>query len=141
MPAVRLPACAEVAVSEARTDDGEDVRVAEVLELELRLLDPTVRADRAELERLLHPDFHEFGASGRMWGRDALVEALISEPGTGAVIEDAQAPLARDDAVLITYRAVSVGGSSWRSSLWIRDEMGWRVLFHQGTPADPGNQG
>ena len=31
------------------------------MELELRMLDPAVRADRAEVERLLHPEFREFG--------------------------------------------------------------------------------
>lgn len=126
---------------DARTIGGEDARVAEVLELELRLLDPAVRADRAQLERLLHPDFYEFGASGRMWRREAMVAALLSHPGPVAAIERVRAPSVRDDAVPITYRAVSVGGSSWRSSLWVRDDSGWRVLFHQGTPAISGEEG
>jgi len=41
---------------------------AEVVRRELLLLDPVVRADVGRVRGLLHPDFVEFGASGRIWG-------------------------------------------------------------------------
>ena len=68
-----------------------------------------------------------------------MVDALAEDPRPGAVMADLGAPLVREDAVLITYRAEAPGdeqASSWRSSLWVRDEHGWRILFHQGTPVD-----
>jgi ribonuclease HI len=105
----------------------------EVVALELRLLDPEVRADRGEVERLLHPDFREIGASGRLWDRDSMVAALARDPGTGATASEMVAREVADGAVLVTYVAESAAGRSRRSSLWVRCEDGWRVLFHQGS--------
>jgi hypothetical protein len=36
---------------------------------ELRLLDPEIRRSPEQVGALLHPEFHEFGASGRRWDR------------------------------------------------------------------------
>jgi hypothetical protein len=62
---------------------------AEIVALELRLLDPEVRGG------------------------------------------DIEAVAIADDVVLVTYRAAD----TLRSSLWVRGDDGWRVRFHQGTPA------
>jgi hypothetical protein len=105
----------------------------EVVALELRLLDPEVRADRAEVERLLHPEFREIGAFGRLWDRESIVAALAEDPGTGATASEVEAREVAEGVVLVTYVAESAAGRSWRSSLWVRCEDGWRVLFHQGT--------
>ena len=45
--------------------------LADVVALELSLLDPQVRRSPERVERLLHPDFREFGASGAAWDRAA----------------------------------------------------------------------
>ena len=44
---------------------------------------------------------------------------------------DVRATEVAGGVVLVTYEA----GASLRSSLWVRSDDGWRVLFHQGTPA------
>jgi hypothetical protein len=105
----------------------------EVVELELRLLEPEVRADRAEVERLLHPEFREFGSAGRVWDRASMVATLAEDPGPRAQATEVKARLLAPDVVLVTYVAESAGRRSLRSSLWVRGEDGWRVLFHQGT--------
>ena len=110
----------------------------EVVALELRLLDPEVRRDGAEVERLLHPEFREIGASGRMWDRESMVAALAEDPGTGATASELEARVVGDGVVLVTYVSDSAAGRSLRSSLWVRGEDGWRVLFHQGTRLAPG---
>jgi hypothetical protein len=107
----------------------------EAVALELRLLDPAVRADRAQVERLLHPEFREFGTSGRVWDRSSIVAALAEEPGPPARASEVEARVVGPDVVLVTYVAEAAGRRSLRSSLWVRDEDGWRVLFHQGTRA------
>ena len=106
-------------------------------ELELRLLDPAVRGDRAAVERLLHPDFVEFGASGRVWDRAAVLAALAAEPGAQPEVSELASAELGDGVVLVTYRAARADGTaSRRASVWVRDEAGgWRVRFHQGTPA------
>jgi len=60
---------------------GQDVQA--VIELELRLQKPEVRAEPAAVEALLHPGFSEFGASGRRWGRTELLAALAAEQPAG----------------------------------------------------------
>jgi hypothetical protein len=110
----------------------------EVVALELRLLDPAVRRDGAEVERLLHPEFREIGASGRLRDRASMVAAPAEDPATGATAGELEARVVGDGVVLVTYVADSDDGRSLRSSLWVRGEDGWRVLFDQGTRLAPG---
>ena len=107
----------------------------EVVALERALLDPAIRADPERVARLLHPDFSEVGASGRRWTRDGLIAALRDQPGVGVEMTEVEARPLADAVVLLTYTADAPTGRSRRSSLWIRDGLGWRILFHQGTPA------
>ena len=102
-----------------------------VIALELSLLDPDVRRTPQRVERLLHADFREYGASGRVYDRESLVAALATEPGSGWEASGVDAREVSGDVVLVTYRA----SGSLRSSLWVEGPDGWRMLFHQGTPA------
>jgi hypothetical protein len=106
----------------------------DVVALELSLLDPEVRRSPERVERLLHPDFREFGASGHAWDRAAIVAALAADPGTGWTATEVEAREVSGGVVLVTYRAAG----SLRSSLWVDGPDGWQVLFHQGTPAGSG---
>jgi ribonuclease HI len=109
---------------------------AEVRALELRLLDPAVRRDRALTGALLHPQFAEIGASGRAWDRAAVVAAIAGEPGARVAVSGMESVVLAAGVVLVTYRAEPEGGAaSFRSSVWTQDERGWRMRFHQGTPA------
>jgi hypothetical protein len=95
-----------------------------------------VRADAAVVTSLLHEEFREFGASGTVWDRPAIVASLASDPGgPTAEAEDLMAVQLADDVVLVTYRARRPDRRSLRSSVWVRGAGGWEVLFHQGTPA------
>lgn len=105
-----------------------------VRDLELRLLDPVVRGERAAVERLLHPDFRELGASGRTWDKEAVIELLGEEPGGRAEVHDLVVERLAHDVVLVTYRARTPERSSHRASVWVRHGDSWRVRFHQGTP-------
>jgi hypothetical protein len=113
----------------------EDVQL--VIDLELRLLEPQVRASTGELDRLLHPDFVEFGASGQKWDRPEMIASLINEqPPCGAapvrVLEIAGTRLA-GDVVHVTYLSLRDRRCALRSSIWRRTNAGWRLYFHQGT--------
>jgi ribonuclease HI len=115
-----------------------DDDLAQVTRLEQLLLDPVLRADRAQVEALLHPDFLEHGASGRMWTRDAMVAALVDNPAVAGTGADFIAVELAPDVVLLTYRVLGHAGSL-RSSVWVRDpDAGWRVRFHQGTRSTDG---
>ena len=102
-----------------RRDENNQLR--QVLELEMQLLDPAVRGNRVALEQLLHPDFVEVGASGRIWDREAVMRALgEEEPGAPPEVSDLAAADLADDAILVTYKTMTAKRSAFRSSVWVR---------------------
>lgn len=108
----------------------------ELLALERRLADPEVRADPAAVGALLADDFREVGASGRIWNRAQVLAALAASPGPGYPIDDFAARALGDDHALVTFRAHTAAGQSWRTSIWSRAGGAWRLVFHQGTPGE-----
>ena len=108
-----------------------------VIGLELRLLQPEVRAAPGEVEALLHPDFSEFGASGLRWGRTEIIAALAAEQPAAEepVITATEMTGTRlaDDVILLTYISQRGDRRARRSSIWLRTPDGWRAYFHQGT--------
>jgi hypothetical protein len=117
-----------------------------LIALEVDLHRGAVRADRARMDALLHPDFVEFGRSGTVWTREATLDEFAA-PGAA---DHAPAIHAQDFALreladglaLLTYRSAHRAADgrrhrfTLRSSLWQRGTDGaWRLRFHQGTPA------
>ena len=106
--------------------------LAQVVELELLLLRPHVRNDPARLLSLLHPQFRELGASGRVWDRVSISQAT---GGTGNLVpaRDVETTRLGPDAVLVTWVGDPLGRRVLRSSVWVREQGRWLLLFHQGT--------
>jgi hypothetical protein len=109
----------------------------EVEALERALADPAVRGDRAQVEALLHSKFREFGSSGRVWNRAEIIDLLAAEPPGEIVVENVEVRAVAEGVALVTYtsRRGSGGRPILRSSLWVRAEGRWQIVFHQGTPA------
>ncbi len=111
----------------------------ELQDLEESLWRPETRYDAAWMRRVLHPDFREFGRSGRVYDLDATLALPVSafeaelplpaftvaEPAPGVALVTYVSRVRYDEDVLAANRA----------SLWIRGADGWRLRFHQGTPA------
>ena len=106
---------------------------------------PETRFDRRWLACHLHPDFVEFGRSGRVYRRDDLLSALEQ---SGLTTIDCDLPLPDFRAVALARAVVLVTYDSHvrhdgrvqhghRTSLWLRDGKRWRMRLHQGTPFDP----
>lgn len=111
--------------------------VEAAIEGELRLLDPEIRRSPGLVGALLHPDFHEFGVSGRHWDRASIIAALASttEPGARPVITSRMTGVQlAPDLVQLTFDTENNGRRAHRSSLWRRTEDGWLLYFHQATP-------
>lgn len=108
-----------------------------IVSLEQQLLDSQLRHRPEDLERLLHPQFHEVGASGRSYSRQAIIEQLAGEaphdPGHFHVAAASGLQLA-GDLVLLRWQLPG-DVPTRRSSLWIRADGAWQMIFHQGTAA------
>ncbi|MEV6483157.1 DUF4440 domain-containing protein [Streptomyces sp. NPDC051576] len=123
--------------------DESDV-VNAVIAGELALLDPAVRASRAEIVRLLDPEFVEVGCSGRRYTYDDMVAWLPDHAGSAAD-GPRYDPSAMTGVVLapglvqLRYETVFDGGRARRTSLWRKrdEETGWRMFYHQGTLVPP----
>ncbi len=114
-----------------------DPVVESVIEGELALLDPLVRRSPERVGALLHPDFHEFGASGRHWDRAAIIASLAATtgPGSGPVVATGMKGVRLAPGLVhLTFDTERDGGRAHRSSLWWRTEGGWLLYFHQATP-------
>ncbi|MFG3282316.1 DUF4440 domain-containing protein [Streptomyces sp. NPDC048111] len=117
--------------------ESEGRAVEAAVEGELRLLDPEVRASAELLAAQLHPDYVEFGRSGRRWNRAEIIAALTAEdarvarPITASGMTGVRlAP----DVVHLTFDTDNNGRLAHRSSLWRRTDDGWLLYFHQATP-------
>jgi hypothetical protein len=93
---------------------------------------------RADFENMTHPDFWEIGASGRRYSRDHVLAELErrhrhphEDPWETIGFHCRQlAP----DLYLLTYTLIQNKiRKTRRSTLWQRTEVGWQIIFHQGT--------
>jgi hypothetical protein len=108
------------------------------LETELHTIE--VRRNRQRMETLLHPDFVEFGRSGKRYTR----ADTLGEFGPTSVLPAVRSgnfglAVLGEGIALMTYTSAhedSDGKSrhTLRSSVWVHTEVGWQMRFHQGTP-------
>jgi hypothetical protein len=118
-----------------------DPDVEATVQGELTLLAPEVRSSPELVGALLHPDFHEFGASGRHWDRASVIAdlAATTDPGTARIVASGMRGVQLAPGLIqLTYDTAHNGRHVHRSSLWRRTERGWLLFFHQGTPFTPG---
>jgi hypothetical protein len=121
-----------------------ELELSETLErLERELHQLETRRNVSRLEELLHPDFVEFGRSGRIFSRnDVLAEFSEITAYPAVVVTHFRVDAVSECVALATYISAHVGPTegrhrhSLRSSLWVHGTRGWQMRFHQGTPAD-----
>ncbi|AEV39509.1 hypothetical protein PSE_5007 [Pseudovibrio sp. FO-BEG1] len=105
-----------------------------LLSFEKQLLDPAVRRVRKKLERLLHVDFVEIGASGRTYDRQQVLDELPAEAHgyPTRTIEGFQIRELGEGLVQVFYDIAENG--TRRTSIWMFAGHRWRMIYHQGTP-------
>jgi len=101
-------------------------------ELETELHKKKVRSSSQALARLLADDFIEFGSSGRIFTKAAIIEALKTESVDQPIhVEDFQVRELSPEIALVTYIASrtdpygSISRRALRSSLWKREREVW----------------
>src|SRR5947209_6765975 len=108
-----------------------------ILETELHTIE--ARRDRPRMEKLLHPDFVEFGRSGRRYSR----ADILNEFGPTSVLPavrsgDFRLDVLAEGIALLTYVSAHEDADgkrsrhTLRSSVWVCTATGWQIRFHQG---------
>lgn len=114
---------------------------AHLRQLEEELLRPTTRHNPQRAAELLADDFREFGASGRIFDKAAILAELATEQPAGFTLTDFACQQIAPEIALITYRSTRTDSTgtrhALRSSLWIERDNRWQILFHQGTRVEP----
>ncbi len=114
---------------------SEESDFDQVINNELKIINPVVRGNERLIRELLHPDFLEFGASGRVWDTDSIVQVLTTETNPQEIeAYDFEASAMSASAILLTFKCKSGGRETLRSSVWLKSETDeWLLRFHQGT--------
>lgn len=119
-----------------------DDLLAELTALESELHHPGAICTRTRLERLLHPDFHEVGRSGRRYTRQAVIDFLADRTSLPQVVAyDHRLEWLADDVALLHFASLETqpdgapGHAAQRVSVWRHTALGWQLHYHQGTPA------
>ena len=115
-------------------DDAEDLKM-----LEESLWLPEIRFSQAKMEEILAEGFFEFGSSGRIYDKHDTIRIPPHEIGAKLPLPAFSARLLSSSVALVTYQSILRGSDenfhhALRSSVWIRTDRGWRLIFHQGTP-------
>ena len=118
-----------------------DEVVEELERLEETLLRPDVRRSREKMSALLADNFMEYGRSGRVYNKAAVLE-MADKPFDGLLsLNGFSAKALAPSVALIRYATVlrrSDGkeSHSLRSSIWTRTGQNWQLVFHQGTACE-----
>ena|SRR6516162_2412614 len=103
--------------------------------LEERLLHPDREKDRKQLTSLLAPDFKEFCTSGKIFNLNQLTDSLLTSAPRNATMSHFYVTALGESAALATYHVTTSTSTSHHSSLWVKRNNHWQMLFHQGTIA------
>jgi len=126
-------------MDDVTAQEAADEQIAEATAAELESLSLECRADAARFQRLLAPDFHEFGTSGIEIGYEGTAArvATATDPGGSPIqVENMRGQLLAEGLVMLKYTSENQGRRSNRTSLWRRTAAGqWQIFHHQGTLA------
>src|SRR5262249_61518516 len=106
-------------------------------DLEIALHKREVRSSPKAVSELLADEFVEFGSSGTVYDKPAIIEALNNETTDPQItVEEFSVRDLAPDVVLVTYKSKPAGSqvvTALRSSIWKRIGGRWQMVFHQGT--------
>jgi hypothetical protein len=106
-------------------------------ELEIKVMTAAGERRAADLADFVADDFFEIGASGRTYTKAEVLAAIETAPLRKFQVEDFKIVTRGEDWALVSYRAGErtdkSSTSSLRSTLWVKREGKWQIVFHQGT--------
>jgi len=103
------------------------------------------RFDMEWMEKVLAPDFFEYGRSSRVYQRQDTLDVPVQDIDSCIPLKNFQVRLIDVNVAQVTYISiVKYDGKKYkalRSSLWSRNGKNWLLRFHQGTPFTIEDQG
>jgi hypothetical protein len=108
----------------------------ELAELEESLWRANTRFDREYMNRILSPEFFEFGRSGLIYTREECIDMPYQNIKAHLPLKNFEARSINKNVILVTYVSevwYEELETSYRSSLWSKKPNGWQLEFHQGT--------
>lgn len=124
-----------------RSNDNYVILLDELRSLETELHTIEARRNTQCMERLLHPDFVEFGRSGRRYSRAEILNEFEPTSVLPTVrLGNFELTILTEGIALLTYASAHEDADgkqsrhALRSSVWVCTEIGWQMRFHQGTP-------
>jgi hypothetical protein len=101
--------------------------------LELELADPIKRSNVSRVSELIADDFQEIGSSGSVIQKKDVIEwAERGDPVKYEIIGFKYKSLS-DNCILVTYETHISKKKALRSSIWVKNKVGWQMLHHQAT--------
>ena len=114
---------------------------AQLARLEESMWIETTRFDGAFMQSVLAPDFFEFGKSGKVYARNAVLATARRAIDIRLPLRDFEIRLLDENTAQISYISETGSGDdrllARRSSIWSKTSCGWQLRFHQGTPIPP----
>jgi hypothetical protein len=118
-------------ISDSKNTDGPEQN-------EKRIIEAERSSDRAVFQKLLADDSITIGPDGRRRTKVETIAIIHSIPAQNVTASDFVVLPAGRDASIVNYTvdAVLPSGVKRRhtaTSIWVRRQNAWRMLFHQGT--------
>ncbi len=88
------------------------------------------------LNNRIHDEFIEFGKSGQVFDKNSIIIYLNNlDSNRDIEIEDFEIKRLKDDLIIANYISDEKEEDieALRTSIWIKDNSGWKLFFHQGT--------
>jgi hypothetical protein len=98
---------------------------------------PEFGKTRRDFENMTDPNFWEVGASGRRYSREYVLDALEKRHETPIEelweTKDFYCIAIAPENYLLTYTLIQGERITRRSTIWRNSELGWKIIYHQGT--------
>jgi len=98
---------------------------------------PEFGTTRAEFENVMDDAFWEIGASGRRYSREYVLDVLEARwrdpPLDRWEAHDFHCSQIAAGNYLLTYTLKQEDRLTRRTSIWRKTDVGWKIVFHQGT--------
>jgi hypothetical protein len=117
--------------------NGDLTKYREIFNLEKLLINPKIRKSKDTINMIVSEDFIEFGSSGSIYKKEAIVNGLLNENVTK--ISEFRVRQLDNYVIQATYVVEELDDksgkakSSLRSSIWRFIDDNWQIIFHQGT--------